>query len=96
MDKRQQHGLNGSAPTPSLHDEANKTTLADDVEDIKHQLSRITGLLASNTPAIAEIKNAYQNYDDQATENMSERDIESIAKGSEQAEDEDVHEPPAK
>ena len=95
-DKRQQHGLNGSAPKPGLHDEANRTTLAGDVEDIKHQLARITGSLASITPVIAEIKIAYDNYNDQAAANMSESDIESIAKESEQAEDEDVYEPLSK
>ena len=94
--KRQQHGLSDSAPKPSLHDEASKTTLAEDVDDIKHQLARITGSLASLTPVIAEIKNAYDNYNDQAAENMSESDMESVAKESEQAEDEDVHEPPVK
>ena len=94
-DKRQQLGLNGSTPKPGLHDEANRTTLADNVEDIK-QLARITGSLASITPVIAEIKNAYDNYNDQAAANMSESDIESIAKESEQAEDEDVHKPPSK
>ena len=94
--KRQQHGLNDSAPKPSLHDEASKTTLAEDVEDIKHQLARISGSLASLTPVIAEIKNAYDNYNDQAVENMSKSDIESVAKESEQAEDEDVHDPSVK
>ena len=70
--------------------------LAHDVEDAKHQVARITGSLASITPVIAEIKNAFDNYNDQAAENMSESDTESVAKESEQAEDEDVHEPPAK
>ena len=41
--KRQQHDLNGSARKPSLHEEANKITLADAAEDIKQQLARIFG-----------------------------------------------------
>ena len=95
-EKRQQHGLNGLVPKPGLHDEADRTTLADDVEDIKHQVARIIGSLANITPVIAEIKNAYDTYNDEAVAHMSESDIESIAKESEEAEDEDVYEPPWK
>ena len=41
--KCKQHGLNGSARKPSLHEEANKITLADAAEDIKQRLARIFG-----------------------------------------------------
>jgi len=54
--KGQHHGLRDSVREPSLHHEVSKTTLAEDAEDTKHQLARITGSLASLTPVIAEIK----------------------------------------
>ena len=69
--KHQQHDLTDSTPKPSLHDEANKSMLANDVEDIKHQVAIIPGSLASITPVIAEIENVYYTYNGKAVENMS-------------------------
>lgn len=41
---------------------ANSSSVMEDIVDIKRQLKELTGSLAQITPAITEIKLAYDNY----------------------------------
>lgn len=91
------------AAGPSMMvDLAPKTTLANDVEDIKKQLAGITGSLATIAPVINEIKTAYDNYNQAVDEELLESDTDSIQSakdnnnGGHQSEEGEIHEPPKK
>ena len=70
--------------------------LFEEMYDIKDQLKQLNGSLASTTPVITEIKEAYDNHNNQAVDRESDDGSEAAEFDPPSADDADVLEEPQK